>query len=67
MKKLTRADQDALQVLPMGEWIRPADFVGQIHDPFKRCQRLYQAGKLERRSVVTFGGNDHEYKRVKQS
>lgn len=67
MKKLTRGDRDALKILPMGEWIRPLDFEGRVHDPIKRCQRLYHAGKLERRTVAAFGGSTYEYRKVKQS
>lgn len=67
MKRLTKNDHATLKAVPTDGWFRPADQISELHDPFRCCQRLYRAGKLERRSVVVFGGKEFEYKRSKQS
>lgn len=63
-KALTEADEKTLQRLPDDRWFGLYDVHYGIKNPYYRCERLVERGKLESRVVGDMSDLTREWRKV---
>lgn len=62
--KSTKADEEALKLLPDSEWFSLRKVPWQVRNPRYRCDRLTELGLLERRVVTNYPDIDTQWRKL---